>query len=171
MVNDTAGYILSTALTIVVYDVVTHLDEEIDYLVRSRSNFMKALFVLCRYLPFIIGALRIYEVVGEDHIDNNLCLVLFRSSLWFSFLQMACVEFIFTLRTYALWGCSKRVLFCLLAAYLATCVTDVTSLQIYAGALPADACYGSANPGVSWLLVSFVALISLEIGLFSYSNR
>ncbi|KAG2340319.1 hypothetical protein BDR05DRAFT_1061669 [Suillus weaverae] len=186
MVNNTAGYILSTALTIVVYDVGINLDEEIDYLVRSRSNFMKAIFVLCRYLPFIIGALRIYEVVGEGYIDDNLCLVLTRSSIWLSFLQMACVEFIFMLRAYALWGCSKRVLFCLLVAYLATFATGIASLQIYGGALPAgrsnpsfyhpfvhghtDACYGSANPGTSWLLVSFVSLISLEIGLFGMST-
>lgn len=170
MVNNTAGYILSTALTIVVYDVGINLDEEIDYLVRSRSNFMKAIFVLCRYLPFIIGALRIYEVVGEGYIDDNLCLVLTRSSIWLSFLQMACVEFIFMLRAYALWGCSKRVLFCLLIAYLATFATGIASLQIYGGALPADACYGSANPGTSWLLVSFVSLISLEIGLFGMST-
>lgn len=82
---------------------------------------------------------------------------------------MACVEFIFILRTYALWGCSKRVLFYLLAAYLTTCVIGISSLQIYAEALPADACYGPANPGASWLLTSFVALISLEIGLFGMS--
>ncbi|KAG1727498.1 hypothetical protein EDB19DRAFT_194437 [Suillus lakei] len=185
MINNTAGYILLSALTIVVYDVVTHLDDEIDYLGRPRSNFVKVVFILCRYLPFIIGALRIYDVVGQRYIDDNTCLVLLRSSIWFSFLQMACVEFIFILRAYALWGCSKRVLFYLLAAYLAVCVTDITSLQIYTGAFPVgrsnpsfyswfahchtDACYGQANPGASWLLVSFVALISLEIGLFGMS--
>lgn len=169
MVNHTAGYILLSALTVVIYDVVTHLDEEIDYIVRSRPTFVKTIFILCRYLPFIIGALRIYEIVGEVYIDDNLCLVLLRSSIWFSFLQMACVEFIFILRTYALWGCSRRVLFCLLAAYLATCITDITSLKIYTRALYAEACYGQANPGASWLLVSFVALVSLEIGLFGMS--
>ncbi|KAG2139248.1 hypothetical protein DEU56DRAFT_901085 [Suillus clintonianus] len=168
IVDNTAG----------VYDVITHLDEEIDYIMRSRSIFVKAIFILCRYLPFVIGAVRIYEVVGEGYIDDNFCLVLMRSSIWLSFLQMACVEFIFILRTYALWGCSKRVLICLLTAYLATYVTGLVSLQMYTGALPAgrfnphfntEACYGSENPGALWLLVSFVALISLEIGLFVMS--
>ncbi|KAG1890504.1 uncharacterized protein F5891DRAFT_124570 [Suillus fuscotomentosus] len=169
MINNTAGYILLLALTIVLYDVVTHLDEEIDYIVRSRFTSVKTIFILCRYLPFVIGALRMYDVVGEDYIDANLCLVLCRTSIWISFLQMACVEFLFILRAYALWGCSKRVLFYLLAAYLTTCVIGISSLQIYTGALPADACYGPANPGASWLLTSFAALISLEIGLFGMS--
>lgn len=55
-----------------IYDVVTHLDEEIDYIVRSRPTFVKTIFILCRYLPFIIGALRIYEIVGEVYIDDNV---------------------------------------------------------------------------------------------------
>ncbi|KAG2152599.1 uncharacterized protein EDB93DRAFT_1137505 [Suillus bovinus] len=169
MINNTGGYILLSALTIVVYDVITHLDEEIDYIVRSRSTFVKTIFILCRYLPFVIGASRIFNVVGEDYIDDDLCLVLCRISVWVSFLQMVCVEVIFSLRTYALWGCSKRVLFCLLAADLVKCVTCITSLQMYIGAFPADACYGQANPGVSWLLTNFVTLISLEIGLFGMS--
>lgn len=72
MINNTAGYILLLALTIVLYDVVTHLDEEIDYIVRSRFTSVKTIFILCRYLPFIIGALRMYDVVGEDYIDANV---------------------------------------------------------------------------------------------------
>ncbi|KAG1731076.1 uncharacterized protein EDB91DRAFT_734247 [Suillus paluster] len=165
-VFDTAGYILSSALTIVVYDVVTHLDEEIDYLVRSRSISIKGIFIMCRYLPIIIGAMRIpINVVGVS-IDDEMRLTSMCSSIWLSLVQMTCVEFIFLLRTYALWGCSKRVLCFLLAVYLVACVTDVTSLQRYTEYLIAEVSYGLTNPDMSWLLACFVGLITVEMGLF-----
>ncbi|KAG0693807.1 hypothetical protein DFH29DRAFT_1006909 [Suillus ampliporus] len=72
-VIDTTGYILSSAITIVVYDVVTHLDEEIDYIMRSKSIPLKVIFILCRYLPIIIGAIRIpFWVVGASINDEVL---------------------------------------------------------------------------------------------------
>ncbi|OJA21323.1 hypothetical protein AZE42_03883 [Rhizopogon vesiculosus] len=163
----TPGYILLSALAILLYDVVTHLDEEIDYVTKSGSPSVKVIFILCRYLPFIIGILRVpIDVVGAGVNDDKVCLALLRSSIWLCVAQMACAEFIFLLRTYALWGCSKRVLFVLLTVYTAACVTDITSIQRYNASLTAEACYGVAHPNASALLAGFVSLVALEIGLF-----
>ncbi|KAG0695566.1 hypothetical protein DFH29DRAFT_264745 [Suillus ampliporus] len=162
-VIDTAGCILSSALTIVVYDVVTHLDEEIDYIMRSKSISVKVIFILCRYLPIIIGAIQTpFYVVGAS-INDEMGLTLMFLRTWLCLVQMVCVEFIFLLRTYALWGCSKRVLFFLLTIYLALCVADVAFLQRYTEDIITEAYYGLTN---TWLLMTFVGLITLEIGLF-----
>ncbi|KAG0693809.1 hypothetical protein DFH29DRAFT_1006911 [Suillus ampliporus] len=91
-VINTAGCILSSALTIVVYDVVTHLDEEIDYIMRSKSISIKVIFILCRYLPIITGAIRIpFWVVGAS-INDEMWLTLIFSGSWLSVVQMVCGE-------------------------------------------------------------------------------
>ncbi|OAX34882.1 hypothetical protein K503DRAFT_412796 [Rhizopogon vinicolor AM-OR11-026] len=78
----TASYILLSALTILFYDIVTHLDDEIDFLVKSRSTSIKVIFIFCRYLPFVIGALRIpTDLVGAELDDKIVCLALLRSSI------------------------------------------------------------------------------------------
>ncbi|KIK45421.1 hypothetical protein CY34DRAFT_535495 [Suillus luteus UH-Slu-Lm8-n1] len=43
--------------TSVVYDFVTNLGDELDYLMGSRMTLAKGLFLGCRYTPFILCAL------------------------------------------------------------------------------------------------------------------
>ncbi|KAJ8581488.1 hypothetical protein M405DRAFT_868642 [Rhizopogon salebrosus TDB-379] len=156
-----------SSLTPGLYDVVTHLDEEIDYMGRSGSPSVKVIFILCRYLPFVIGIIRIpIDVVGAGVHGDKMCVALLRSSIWLCVAQMAFVEFIFLLRTYALWACSKRILIVLLIVYTAACITDIISIKRYNASLTPEACYGVAHPDASALLTSFVSLVTLEIGLF-----
>ncbi|OAX32386.1 hypothetical protein K503DRAFT_787231 [Rhizopogon vinicolor AM-OR11-026] len=113
-------------LTPGLYDVVTHLDEEIDYVTKSGSPSVKVIFILCRYLPFIIGILRVpsktsrflrkedslsystsVDVVGAGINDDKHLYV--RSTTGGSNLtsttglcvaQMACAEYITSIQRY-----------------------------------------------------------------------
>ncbi|OJA10084.1 hypothetical protein AZE42_07284 [Rhizopogon vesiculosus] len=167
-VTASTKYILLSTLTILFYDIVTHLDDE------SRSTSVKVIFIFCRHLPFVIGALRIpTDLAGAELDDENVCLTLLRSSIWLCLVLMSCVEFIFLLRTYALWGCSKRVLLILIAMYLAAFTTCVTFIQRNAESPIGESCYsGGDNPKSSTaLLVVFVSLISHEIGSWHLALR
>ncbi|KAG0694166.1 hypothetical protein DFH29DRAFT_336737 [Suillus ampliporus] len=103
-------------VTIVVYDFMTNVDVELDYLLNSRPTLAKGLFLGCRYIPFVICALHLAMVLSWG---VEACPGLAQSNILFLGILLLCAECVFVLRTYALWNRDRRVRNALLIVFLA----------------------------------------------------
>ncbi|KAG1854558.1 hypothetical protein F4604DRAFT_1259910 [Suillus subluteus] len=130
-------------VTSVLYDFVTNLGDELDYLLGSRMTLAKGLFLGCRYTTFAICAIHARMVLSPS-VEG--CPGFTESNILLLGIVLLCAECkgytlsnnitdvgihlgIFVLRTYALWNCDRRVRIALLILYLALfCATIILVL-------------------------------------------
>ncbi|KAG1807842.1 uncharacterized protein BJ212DRAFT_1590304 [Suillus subaureus] len=159
-------------VTIVVYDFVTNLGDELDYLLGSRMTLAKGLFLGCRYTPFVICAMHARTVLSPS-IEG--CPVLVEGNILLLVIVLLCAECIFVLRTYALWNCDRRVRIALSVLYLAllcgtiilvlACGLQLKMLKFAAG------CYSGSSIPTNLILAPYIILLLLEtevVGLTFY---
>ncbi|OAX40699.1 hypothetical protein K503DRAFT_589082 [Rhizopogon vinicolor AM-OR11-026] len=157
------NYVFIVVVTSVVYDFLTNLDDELDYLLNSRTTLAKVLFIACRYIPFVLCALHVpmaFGVIGEA------CPWIAQSIIVSCVTLMSCAECIFALRTYALWNFNRRVRMVLLISFLAllcgvatlvvACGVTMTKTTFTAG------CYAGPVP-TNFILAPYILLLLLEI--------
>lgn len=146
------------------YDFVTNLGDELDYLLNSRMTLAKGLFLGCRYIPFVICAMHVRIILS---LSVEACPGLVESNILFLGILLLCAEFIFVLRTYALWNCDRRVRIALLVLYLAL-LCGVIMLVLACG-LRANTtnftpgCYSHSSLPINFFLVPYILLLLLEI--------
>ncbi|KAG1777918.1 hypothetical protein EV702DRAFT_1268047 [Suillus placidus] len=147
-----------------VYDFVTNLGDELDYLLSSRMTLAKGLFLGCRYIPFVICAMHVRIALP---LSVEACPGLVESNILFLGILLLCAECIFVLRTYALWNCDRRVRIALLVLYLAL-LCGVIVLVLACG-LRANTtnftpgCYSHSSLPIDFFLVPYILLLLLEI--------
>lgn len=150
--------------TSVVYDFVTNLGDELDYLMGSRMTLAKGLFLGCRYTPFVLCALHA-QMEFSPRIED--CPGLAESNILFLGILLLCAECIFVLRTYALWNCDRRVRIALLILYSAFfCGTAVLVLACGLQSKVTDftaGCFSSTSIPVNFILAPYILLLLLEI--------
>ncbi|KAG1746039.1 uncharacterized protein EDB91DRAFT_1335281, partial [Suillus paluster] len=150
--------------TIVVYDFVSNLDDEINYLLNSRTTLAKGLFLGCRYIPFVILTLHVAMAFSWG---VEACLWLAQSNILFLGILLLCAECIFVLRTYALWNRDRHVRKALLIFFLAL-LCGVITLLVACGirlkkSIFTSSCYSSTPIPVSFILTPYIILLLLEI--------
>ncbi|KAG2039229.1 hypothetical protein BDR03DRAFT_952278 [Suillus americanus] len=153
-----------------IYDYACSLHEEWIFLLRSHWCKVKGLYIVTRYLPFILLTTSLYLTFTPNgnpgkcrvfyNIDTGLCIV----SAIFS-------ECFFILRTYALWNNNKI----LLAAMASTAFAFLVASFSIAFASTVPAAYAtSAIPGITGcyqsstnftLFIPFLLLSAFELGL------
>ncbi|KAG1766619.1 hypothetical protein EV702DRAFT_1149704 [Suillus placidus] len=100
------------------YDYACSLHEEWRFLLVSPWTKMKGLYIVTRYVPFLLLATTLYlgfipnETPGKCRVLDNICS-------GFGMLSAVCSECFFILRTYVLWN-NNRIL---LAAML--CISQI----------------------------------------------
>ncbi|KAG2139589.1 uncharacterized protein EDB93DRAFT_697052 [Suillus bovinus] len=142
-----AAYIYTSMVTFWTYDYARSLHEEWTFLLRSRWTKMKGLYIVTRYLPFIILAMDLYlSFTPNDNVYK--CRVFDHISSGF-----------FILRTYVLWN--KNIIF--LAAMLSTFFTFLVVSFSIAVDISATVAYAtSAIPGITgcyWSSTSYSLFI------------
>lgn len=163
------SYAVLVASSILVYDHIATLTEEITFIWYRPKALSAMLFLLNRYVALLgnIYALLInFLPVPEESCPKYL---LSRELLIFG--QQFIVCFILTLRTYALYGRSKRLLIWMVVVVIA--LAGVASAGVFGHSssnvivVPGVNCYESdvtvtpANPGLAW-----VALFAYELFIF-----
>ncbi|OAX38985.1 hypothetical protein K503DRAFT_119287 [Rhizopogon vinicolor AM-OR11-026] len=154
------------------YDYACSFHEESIFLLGCRWSRVKALYILTRYMPFLLFAVHLYtnfipdETPDRCQFVNNICST-------FSFMSIVCSEFFFILRTYALWNNNKVVLAVMLSTFAALLVGS--SVAIFSATATAPfatssipgitGCYQSS--GSASLFVPFLLLFVLELMLIS----
>ncbi|KAG2367128.1 hypothetical protein BDR07DRAFT_362956 [Suillus spraguei] len=152
------------------YDYVCSLHEEWTFLLRSNWNKLKGLYIVTRYLPFMLLAMLLYvNFIPNENLHT--CRVLSIINAVLGMVLVIFPECFFIVRTYVLWNKNRT----LLAATLSTAFTFmVASLSIIFTTVVPAAYSTSAIPGItgcylsstsSLLFIPFLLLFVFELGL------
>ncbi|KIK41341.1 hypothetical protein CY34DRAFT_213553 [Suillus luteus UH-Slu-Lm8-n1] len=165
-------YIYTLTATFWTYDYASSLDQELMFLLQSRWTKVKVLYIVTRYMPFLlfVGHLYLNFIPNEN---PNKCLTLSNICRCFKLILVICSECFFILRTYVLWNRSKVVLGAMLSAFFAVVVAfgsilfSAKTIALYeTSPIPGiTGCYQSS--GSVELFLPFVLLFALEFGLLS----
>ncbi|KAG2145341.1 uncharacterized protein EDB93DRAFT_1151815 [Suillus bovinus] len=165
-------FIYTSMATFWTYDYACSFREEGVFLLRSSWNRVKCLYVVARYVPFLLFAAHLYlnffpdETSDRCQFINNICST-------FSLISIVCSECFFILRTYALWDNNKVVLAIMLSTFAAVIVGSMVALFTATATAPfqtssipgVTGCYQSS--GSTGLFVPFLLLFGLELMLIS----
>lgn len=167
-----SSYIYTSMATFWTYGYAWSFHEEWTFLLLSRWTKVKCLYVIARYLPFLLFISHLYMNFTPDE-NPDKCLMLDNVCSSLSLLSILCSESFFVLRTYALCNNNRIVLAALLTAFLAAGIASVGLFFGLSGTVPfktspipgITGCYRPSG-GIGFF-VPFVLLSVLELGLIS----
>ncbi|KAG0701883.1 hypothetical protein DFH29DRAFT_533952 [Suillus ampliporus] len=168
----TYTYIYASMATFWTYDYACSLHQEWNFLLRSRWSKVKGLYVVARYVPFLLFTGHLYlNFIPRENSEkcenlNNICSC-------FSLLSVICSECFFVLRTCALWNNNRFVVVPTVTFFLAVAVASVSiyfsniaTAPFASSAIPGiTGCYQSSNS--VQLFIPFLLLLALELGLMT----
>ncbi|KAG2125041.1 hypothetical protein DEU56DRAFT_826099 [Suillus clintonianus] len=170
-------YALLVANSVLMYDHVATLTEEITFIWCCPKAPFAILFLVNRYFALLsnIYVLSINSLPGSESCPKYL---LSRELL--IFVQQIIVCFMLTLRTYALYGCSKRlitwmVIISFALVGLALAGSSGHSLSTAVG-VPGFGCYESyttetaVSPGLAWASLFVYELLIFALTVFRICN-
>ncbi|KAG2040846.1 hypothetical protein BDR03DRAFT_947532 [Suillus americanus] len=105
-----------------IYDYISSLHQEWTFLLRSRWTKVKALYIVTRYVPFLIPIVNLYLTVAPNE-DNNKCQISINVISSLSLISFVCSECFFIIRTYTLWKKNRILLIAMVSAISAVTVT------------------------------------------------
>ncbi|RDB24276.1 hypothetical protein Hypma_008553 [Hypsizygus marmoreus] len=116
--------------TVLVYDLLCTVDQEITYVWSNVLSIPSLLFLLNRYLPFVDTFLSLYLKFSRNTPEE--CLARYTVVTWLIVIGTFLSEIILMLRTYAIWECRRPVLviLCALALIVSISVIVITSLEV-----------------------------------------
>ncbi|KJA18893.1 hypothetical protein HYPSUDRAFT_69558 [Hypholoma sublateritium FD-334 SS-4] len=103
------SHVIVGSATILVYEVLTTLDDEINYIWMQPWTLGTFLFWANRYLPFVDVTLGMYVQFGAN-IGPDTCDKYYRGILWAVATGLFIAELIITLRTLAIWSHRRSIL-------------------------------------------------------------
>ncbi|KAG1870291.1 hypothetical protein F4604DRAFT_861467 [Suillus subluteus] len=169
------AYLCVSMATFWIYDYACSLQEEWSFLLRSRWNNVKYLYIIARNVPFVIIATDLYLYFTPNN-DSERCLMLIDIYSSFGLISVVCSESIFVLRTYALWNNNKFILIgavcaaiTLLIASIGVAFTTIAASHVTISAIPGvRGCYRTSR-GIQ-LSMPFLFLFIFELGLLSLTS-
>ncbi|KAG2122388.1 hypothetical protein BD769DRAFT_1777196 [Suillus cothurnatus] len=184
-----AAHSSASMATIWIYHYACSFHEEWTFLLRSQWSKVKSLYVITRYLPFIIVTANLYL----DFTSNNnpsKCRVLGNMDSGLGVISVICSECtsrspiklcvsdlihpgFFILRTYALWNKNRILLITILSVFFTFLV--VSFIIDFTAAIPAayvtstipgiTGCYDSTSSTSFQLFIQFLLLSVFQLGL------
>ncbi|KAG1884099.1 hypothetical protein F4604DRAFT_238940 [Suillus subluteus] len=164
-------YTSASMATFWTYDYACSLCEELTFLLRSRWTMVKCLYIITRYVPFLLLITDLYLYFAPNE-NPNKCQVVVIIYSCLSVISIVCSEFFFVLRTYALWNNNRIVLVAMLSAGFAAIVVSivvdfvtVNASHVTTSAIPGiQGCYRASAVQVS---IMFILLLAFQLGLIS----
>ncbi|KAH7930236.1 hypothetical protein BV22DRAFT_1055566 [Leucogyrophana mollusca] len=160
--------------TIWVYDYIITLADEITFISNSKWRKVKMLYILCRYLPFLLIGLNTYQVL-QPEVELDMCQTYDELNSWLEGVILVSSECMFILRTYAIWERNRRILTVLLCSFFAILIPVVyvminydSSTVVTSPPVPnISSCYNAGQSHV--IVVAYILLVvaELEILLFT----
>ncbi|KIK47112.1 hypothetical protein CY34DRAFT_799648 [Suillus luteus UH-Slu-Lm8-n1] len=99
-------------LAVLVFDYCINLETEINLTWGRKWNFIRILFAVARYMPFVDVPVDLIYSLGPT--SPRLCLSLYQVSSWINIIGTVAAESLLLVRTYTLWGRNKVLLVALL---------------------------------------------------------
>ncbi|KAG2110986.1 uncharacterized protein F5147DRAFT_688238 [Suillus discolor] len=165
-------YIYTSMATFWTYDYACTIHEERMFLFCSPWRRVKLLYIVTRYVPFLLFAAHLYlnflpdETSDTCQFVNNICSC-------FSLVSIVCSEFFFIFRTYVLWDNNKVVLVAMLSTFATMVAGSIAAIFSATATAPFETssipgitgCYQSS--GSMMLFVPYLLLFGLELMLIS----
>ncbi|KAG1738228.1 hypothetical protein EDB19DRAFT_2025439 [Suillus lakei] len=115
------AYIYTLMATFWIYDYACSIREEGKFLLCSRWSKVKFLYVVTRYVPFLLlAALSYVNLVPDETLDT--CQFVTNVHLALGTIALVGSECFFILRTYVLWNSNKVVLTVMLSTSAVSCM-------------------------------------------------
>ncbi|KAG2121308.1 hypothetical protein DEU56DRAFT_96895 [Suillus clintonianus] len=156
------------------YEYACTLHEEWTFLLRSRCTKVKAIYIVTRYVPFLLLTTNLYlSFIPNENPDK--CRVLVNICSGFGTISVICSECFFILRTYALWNKNRIVLAAMISTFLTFIVVSMSLQVVFATTVPVTYAT-SAIPGITGcyqssssfqLFISFIFLPAFQLGLIT----
>jgi hypothetical protein len=105
-------YFKMVGLAVLVFDYCIKLEAEIDLTWGRKWDFIRIIFAVARYMPFVDVPVDLIYSLGPT--SPQLCLSLYQVSSWFNILGTVAAESLLFVRTYTLWGRNRVLLVALL---------------------------------------------------------
>ncbi|KAG2060805.1 hypothetical protein BDR06DRAFT_1016783 [Suillus hirtellus] len=140
------------------------------FLLRSHWGKMKIMYIVTRYLPFIILAIDLYMSFAPNE-NPAKCRVLQNINPGLDLVLVIFSECFFILRTYALWNRNRFLLVAMLLTLFAvlgasTGITFSTTISAAHATSPIPGITGCYRSSTNyWLFIPFLLLSVFELGL------
>lgn len=108
----TVKYLKMVGLAVLVFDYCIKLEAEIDLTWGRRWDFIRILFMVARYTPFVDVPVDLIYSLGPT--SSQVCLSLYQVGSWFNIIGTVAAESLLLVRTYTLWGRNRVLLVSLL---------------------------------------------------------
>ncbi|KAJ3536618.1 hypothetical protein NMY22_g5959 [Coprinellus aureogranulatus] len=98
------GYLTGAALTFVLCDMASTIDDEMKYIWRSKWTMVKVLYLVSRYLgPITLLVMTLSGYPGDPHLEKRRLRIRMMSTFacWLGFLLVNAIS---SMRVYALYG-------------------------------------------------------------------
>lgn len=161
------GNLTIASMAVLLYDCCITLGLEVEYIWKSKFSPVTFLYLLSRYLALFATSITIYFYFGHD-IPTGVCKILDLISAWSLLICIAVAHLILLVRTYALLGQNKYVLYGLISLFLVEFGIDCWILELFMSsrrfgppALPIwDGCFPISESSVG--IYDYVAVIVYE---------
>ncbi|KAF8997465.1 hypothetical protein BDQ17DRAFT_1363170 [Cyathus striatus] len=152
--------------TLLIFDYFLTLRMEISYIWKSQSrlSLLDILYLVTRYLPIANLVLTYkYDIAfTSPTTDSHSCPVIFAANGWLSLVGVALAEIVLSLRTWALWGKDRRVLYTLSASFIISWIVSFVILGRFLVTLSRYPICGQISGGHSSFIVVFTMIFALE---------
>ncbi|KAH7923035.1 hypothetical protein BV22DRAFT_610598 [Leucogyrophana mollusca] len=169
----TSRYFNVAAAAVLIFDYCVTFESEVRLTWGRKWRLPRILFVLSRYVPFA-GAIMTAYAAANSHETN--CVPFGDVSNGARFLSMIFAECLLILRTYAFWGCSKRLLAALLTYGVATLAAAVIisaapiNLNIPGQSLPC-AFEGARSSAIPYGLLMLYEMVIMSLIIFKRNRH
>jgi len=113
----TVKYFKVSGMAVLAFDYCINLDMEVTLTWNRSWGFVRILFVLARYLPFLDVPIDLYYSLVPKSMA--ICLPLYQAASWINIIGTVAAESLLLIRTWVLWGRSRTVLIGLIALAVA----------------------------------------------------
>jgi len=138
--------------TIILYDHVTTLDQEVELIWKAPWTFGKLLFLMNRYYPLATVIYNNYTLFSND-LTDEFCVTWFRWQSWTALVGVMMAELILQVRLYALYFLDRGILLFMMASFVASTATAATIMGIVLSSVDAHA---NLIPGLPFCIPSNV---------------
>ncbi|KAG2065842.1 hypothetical protein BDR04DRAFT_1234340 [Suillus decipiens] len=166
------AYICTSMATFWIYDYVCSLHEEWKFLWWSHWTKVKILYIIARYVPFLFVITDIFLNFAPNE-NSQKCKILVNIYSSLGVISLACSEYFFVLRTYALWNSNRIVLtamlstlFAIIASFIGICFSAIATSHVTTSVVPGiTGCYRSSTR--VQFFMPFLLLFIFQLGLFT----
>ncbi|KAG0702950.1 hypothetical protein DFH29DRAFT_468718 [Suillus ampliporus] len=158
-----------------VYDYLTTISNEINFLLHGRWTKTKLLYLVCRYLPFVFVTLGMLTYIRPALSQTmTMCKLYYSLNIYIGGVILFCAECIFVARTCALWGYKRSIVVFFLISVVLYLISIIVILIIHASStrvmkspIPSVSCFDYGEDSVVLAAYSLLILAEFQILFFS----